>query len=337
MGSRFVDIVPADTGTCAWLFQHEAYGSWVACNQSLLWIKGKPGSGKSKLLKYALKHCQARDNDLILFFFHGRGDALQKTPLGLFQTLLHQVLGQAPDELSDLVDVFTSRHKEISKYGEKWQWHQEELQHFLKLSLSRLIKPRPVWLFIDAPDECGEDNAVHLVELFKSWLTSFVLRATDINRIHICFACRPYLILDLDVNPDYVFEINPEKENQGYISVFVNGRLSAFRVRTSAEIPALIINRAAGVFMWARLVAKQVRDLERKGEVLRRIEAAIRSIPSELDELHNGLIQGMKSASLKLIQWLCVATRSLPLDELRWAMVVNADMVYTCHYRHVRA
>jgi hypothetical protein len=77
--------------------------------------------------------------------------------------------------------------------------------------------------------------------------------------------------------------------------------------------------------MWARFVVKQVRDLERKGEGLRRIEAAIRSIPSELDELHNGLIQGMKPASLKLIQWLCFATRSLSLDELRWAMVVNAD------------
>jgi len=33
----------------------------------------------------------------------------------------------------------------------------------------------------------------------------------------------------------------------------------------------------------------------------------------------------MDEASLRLIQWICFATRPLSLDELRWAMVVGAD------------
>lgn len=32
-----------------------------------------------------------------------------------------------------------------------------------------------------------------------------------------------------------------------------------------------------------------------------------------------------RSTSVKLIQWICFATRPLSLDELRWAMVVEAD------------
>ena len=77
--------------------------------------------------------------------------------------------------------------------------------------------------------------------------------------------------------------------------------------------------------MWACLVVKKVLDLELEGAVLNKIEAAVHSIPPDLDKLYYKLIQSMGSASLKLIQWICFATRPLSTDELRWAMVIEAD------------
>ena len=48
-----------------------------------------------------------RDSNLILsFFFHSRGNELQRAPLGIFQSLLHQVLGEVPDALRDLIYTF---------------------------------------------------------------------------------------------------------------------------------------------------------------------------------------------------------------------------------------
>ena len=35
------DIAAAAEGTCEWLFQYEAYRSWVICDWGLLWIKGE--------------------------------------------------------------------------------------------------------------------------------------------------------------------------------------------------------------------------------------------------------------------------------------------------------
>ncbi|KAH8745692.1 Het-eN [Diaporthe sp. PMI_573] len=327
MESRSLDVGGAITGTCQWLFQHETYKSWVTSDRGLLWIKGKPGSGKSTLLKHAFDNHGAGRGDLVLsFFFHGRGDELQKSRLGFFRSLLHKVLGQAPDALSDLVETFEKRRKEIGDPGEKWQWNQNDLQRFFEESLPNVLKTHSVWLFVDALDECDQD-AVGLVKIFKSLLKS--RPSTGHKQFHICFSCRHYPILDLDD----AFEVCLEKENQGDISTFVDNELSGFQVRRSSTITALIKQRASGVFMWARLVVKQVQDLEHQGVGLKKIEAAIDAIPPDLDKLYTKLIEGMGSDSLKLIQWICFAARPLSIDELRWAMVIEPD----CPHQSLRA
>lgn len=125
-----------------------------------------------------------------------------------------------------------------------------------------------------------------------------------------------------------MFEIHAEDENQRDISTFVDDKLAAFRMRTSSTILALITERASGVFVWADLVVEQILDLEREGVGLKKMEAAVRSTPPDLDALYRQLIQGMGPASLKLIQWVCFATRPLSLDELRWAMVIDVDCIH---------
>ncbi|KAK4141525.1 vegetative incompatibility protein HET-E-1 [Dichotomopilus funicola] len=331
MQNRSHDISSAVEGTCEWLLQHETYQSWAACDRGLLWIKGKPGSGKSTLLKHALYKHKTRDDALILsFFFHGRGDELQKTPLGLWRSLLHQILRKAPGALQDLIDEFGTKRKQIGEPGEKWNWHEEELWSFFKSSLSKILITRPVWVFIDALDECGKKNAVKLVQIFKSLLQSLLSQSTNLRQCCICFSCRNYPILDRDTS---MFEIRTEDENQRDISTFVDGQLAAFCSPTLSRIPALITERASGIFMWARLVVEQVLDLEREGAGVKTIERAIHSIPPDLDELYRQLIQIMEPASQKLIQWICFATRPLSIDELRWAMVVEAD----CPHRSLEA
>ncbi|KAL8410384.1 hypothetical protein RB596_000186 [Gaeumannomyces avenae] len=321
MHNRSHDIDRAVTGTCEWLLRHETYRSWAACDRGLLWIKGKPGSGKSTLLKYVLDNGAeqaAGDNTLVLsFFFHDRGHELEKTPLGLYMSLLHQLLSQVPDALPDLLDTFEKNRKEIGQPGEKWHWHQEQLQRLFEQSLPNVLKTRSLLLFVDALDECGERNAVDLVKWFKSLLRnprSFGLQ------FRICFTCRHYPILALDG----AFQICLEDENRDDISAYVQNQLSAAHMRSSS-IAALITARAEGVFMWARLVVTQVLDLDRKGKGLEAIEAAIHSTPPALDELYSKLIEGMAPDSLNLIQWICFSTRPLTTDELQWAMAVDPD------------
>ena len=332
MQSRSHGIDRAVTGTCEWLRQHETYRSWAASDRGLLWIKGKPGSGKSTLVKYSLDNHGAEGDAVVLsFFFHGRGDELQRIPLGLFRSLLHQALNQAPDALQDLIDVFETKNKQYGSLGRDWHWHEAELQPFLESFLRKVVlKRRSVWLFIDALDESGKDDAVRLVEIFQSLLQRLPSQSgTAPGQVHICFSCRHYPVLDLDEGG---FEICAEDENQRDIATFVDDQLAAFRAQSST-IPTLITERASGVFMWARLVVKQVLDLNREGAGLKKIQAAVHSVPPDLDALYQQLIQGMGPASLKLIQWICFATEPLTLDELRWAMVIEGD----CPHRSLKA
>ncbi|KAF7554339.1 hypothetical protein G7Z17_g2948 [Cylindrodendrum hubeiense] len=139
MNDRPNDIDGAVEGTCEWLSRHETYRDWASRDRGLLWIEGKPGSGKSTLLKHVLRSVEADgdmgDKAIILsFFFHGRGGELQRKPLGLFRSLLHQLLVQVPECSPLLVDAFQQRCDTIGTVGEKWQWHARELPVFFESS-----------------------------------------------------------------------------------------------------------------------------------------------------------------------------------------------------------
>ncbi|EGU74392.1 hypothetical protein FOXB_15099, partial [Fusarium oxysporum f. sp. conglutinans Fo5176] len=331
MDNRYNDKnVKAATGTCEWLLQHETYKIWAACDRGLFWIKGKPGSGKSTLLRHTLDNVKKAPSigytSLVLsFFFYDRGNELQKTPLGLFRSLLYQLLEQAPDALLGLVDVFQQYCKSRGKPVEDWQWHLNELQRFFESSLLKVLESRPVWVFIDALDECDGEGAVDLAENFNSMLQN--LPSTAIRPLHICFSCRHDRNLDLDFGGRM---IDVERENKQDISTYVYDKLSGFLDRMGSTIPKLIIGRADGVFMWTRLVVERVLKLERDGEGPKRIEKEISKIPQDLYRLYDKLVQGMKKkpASLKLIQWICFATRPLSLEELRWAIIVDHDCAH---------
>ncbi|QYS92890.1 ANK_REP_REGION domain-containing protein [Trichoderma simmonsii] len=330
MQTRSSGVNDATSGTCKWLLHHETYIRWITSNHGLFWIKGKPGSGKSTLLKYAFNYQKdlssttnnTASSDIFLsFFFHGRGEELQKTPFGLFRSLLHQILKQAPDALSDLVDDFTQKCKDMGNYQEKWEWHLNDLWRFFELSLPRLLTVRSVWLFVDALDECGETNAKDLVRKFTLLIERITPLYTYDKKLRICFSCRHYPILSSTA----LFEVCLERENRGDISTYVRSELFPLGESMSISITDLIINRASGVFLWAELVVKHVVDLGLNGDGPAKIVAAVHSIPKGLDDLYEGLIHNMTLASRRLIKWICFAMRPLSVSEIRWAMAVKAD------------
>jgi ankyrin repeat protein len=331
MNDQFNDIDAATEGTCEWLLLHKTYSDWVACDRGLLWIKGKPGSGKSTLLRSALNDIMAAsqigtDAVVLFFFFHGRGVELQRTPLGLFRSLLSQLLRKLPDKLTDLVDAF-HKYEDSLKPGEKWRWRLGELQLLFELSLTKALADQPVWLFIDAPDESGRDNAVKVVAKLndiRKGLPSILLP------FRICFTCRHYPVLDRDIGHDSAFEVCLEDNNEVDIFNFVRTRLSTCDEQVATTIPNLITERAQGVFMWARLVVDKVLCLNDRGVELAKIMNSIYSVHPDLYQLYHGIIQDTKEgpASLKLVQWICFARRPLTLDELRWAMVTDPDYSY---------
>lgn len=317
MYDQFNTIATAANGTCQWLFLHETYKRWAFSDRGLLCIIGTPGSGKSTLLRYALNHISEAPNidnqALVLsFFFHGRGTELQKTELGLFRSLLHQLLCEVPNALLDLANTFEKKRKEIGHPGDEGHWHPLELKDFFETSLPEISESRSLWLFVDALDESGIDGALRLFRTFKS------LTQTPV-RFHVCFTCCHWPNLKMPCD----FQIYIEHENRQDISAYVQEQLPAGILST---IPALITARAQGNFIWTILVVNRILRLERNGQAQNKIAEEINASARELDALYFELIQSMTDPrSLKLIQWICFALRPLSLQELRWAMIMDHD------------
>lgn len=266
---------------------------------------------------------------MLSFFFHGRGTTLQKTPIGFFRSVLHQLLSYVPNASPNLISTYEERCKEMGTPGENWQWHIDELPEFFQSSLPKVLKSRSIRLFVDTLDECGEGDAVELVDKFKALLL-LQQPASSTSRFHICFACRHYPILDTDLDRDFSFIIYTERENNEDISTYVRARARESRI--PLPIQQAVTSRAAGAFMWTRLVTEQIIDFRRQGKGWVAIEDMISRIPYKLQELYTELFEGLddseRANSVRMMQWICFATRPLSFEELRWAMIVDADCPY---------
>ena len=323
MNLRQCGIAEECKGTCVWLLDHDEYRTWIEQSPGLLWIKGNPGTGKSTLMKYALETEKPKqlppDYTVVSYFFHGRGTPLQRSALGLFRSLLHQILTQIPPLLSKFQSMFQSRFqkepKTQGKPGKDWDWHKEELQDFFKSIIAE--KRYRIRIFIDAVDECGEDVAKELVKYFQKSTNS-----TE-STLSICFSSRHYPYIGHGIETICV-----EDKNELDILTFIQTELSpAFEnQRERAEVlEKEIMDKASGIFQWVDLVVSRILSLHKRGRSMKNIRNTLLRIPKELNELYRTILETIadedRPQALHLMQWVCLATRSLSLTELRFAMV----------------
>ena len=162
MDSHRKDITEAAEDTCKWLQDEPDYKSWLARYQGLLWIVGIPGSGKSTLMKYIyqqdtlrLTRAEPKEGTLHLsqpsqkkvivasFFCYSTGAPLQKSRIGLFRSLLHQILRQIPTLPPEVSSYFEKRRELEGEPGQKWEWHKHDLEKMLETSVAYIAKEYP--------------------------------------------------------------------------------------------------------------------------------------------------------------------------------------------------
>ncbi|KAL2146803.1 hypothetical protein VTI28DRAFT_2284 [Corynascus sepedonium] len=328
MDSRSQSIEAAAEGTCGWLLQHNTYKLWASSDKGLLWIKGKAGSGKSTLLRYAIDNGIATDaagkSTLVLsFFFHGRGTELQKSPLGLFRSLLHQLVSHAPEAKAETEAMFTKRCKDRGKIGEAWQWTLGDLHALFEHALEKVLKTRSVCLYVDALDECGTEDAEMLLRNFETLLRRLPNTA---SQFRACFTCRPFPA----VFQDHPFEISLGDENADDIAIYVKSRFSISPTLDASAVPATVIDRASGVFLWARLMVDKAMRLHTEGVSVVKISRAVKATSGDLDQVYLSVLDNIrgKPQALNLLQWVCFSSRPLRVGELRLALVLGTDGTY---------
>ncbi|KAK3318978.1 hypothetical protein B0H66DRAFT_582413 [Apodospora peruviana] len=255
MDNRRGNIQRALDETCGWLYSTTKYDEWitgtnVAENHGLLWIKGKPGSGKSTLMKDAVRRAEEQyagtQTTTAAFFFNARGTGqLGKTPLGLYRSLLYQVLRQDSLALGHLAPMFRQK----SMFQPSVTWHQEELQDFLSRVFAT-SEYRPAVLLIDAMDECKDDEVRDLVRFFKNLSKKAFEAGADLK---ICLSSRHYPHISIDGCPEVVDEDHNRPDILRYIVAEAEDN------RPIADLKIEIFERSSGVFLWVVLAIAMLR------------------------------------------------------------------------------
>ena len=324
MDSRLYNIRTADPATCRWLLQNVAYEEWtdhakMDRHRGFLWIAGKPGAGKSTIMKYILKHATkdvATDEIIISFFFNARGHELEKSTTGMYRALLSQLLQKVP-HLQVILDNVNFRRQPMSDSF----WTVELLCELL-LSVIARLGSRQLKCFIDALDECDEQEVQEMVHFCETLSENAAEHGLN---LHICFASRHYPTIDIKHGLRLTLE--DESGHTEDLVRYVQRHLRVGKGKLLEEIKQEICRKANGVFMWAILVVGILNDEFKRGRVFA-VKKRLEEIPPELSNLFAVILRRdtvNMNELLLCLQWTLFAKRPLKREEFYFAMTIGLD------------
>ncbi|KAK2473116.1 hypothetical protein H9L39_15291 [Fusarium oxysporum f. sp. albedinis] len=318
----------AHAKTCKWILKRGEYLDWlnpdkVDEHHGFLWIKGKPGAGKSTLMKFILSNARRRmkDKTIISFFFNARGEELEKSTTGMYRSLLLQMLQQLP-RLHSLLDPGL-----ILGIGENHDWSVEALRTLFEQTLEGLGDSSLV-VFIDALDECDESEIRSMVSSFKSLGN---LSAAEGVSFQVCLASRHYPHITMPKKIELVLE-GQEGHDQDIIS-YLDSELEIGDSKLAQEVRAQIKEKASGVFMWVVLVSGILQQKYDQGRI-HTLKQTLREIPGDLHELFRDILtrdDANKDELLLCIQWVLFARNPLKPEQLYFAIRSHTECT-TCKW-----
>ena len=335
--------------TFGWIAKHDGYQKWLKQRKGFFWIKGKPGCGKSTLVKYLWqlhdkpeasvtsmnrpKRDRSDKNRIsAAFFFNGRGTILEQTSVGLYRSLLYQILGQSSTLYYRFSKVLQEKYAELVKDGDGPardcdSWDLQELEQlFTSIFKSKDIK-LSITLFLDALDECQEDEWDNVLTLLIKCIE--YSESTDVE-FSICFSSRHNPEIEVGECQSLILQ----DENHGDIAEFVQAQLtskaiSGRKTQHFQNFADQVIEKADGVFLWVSLVVPKLRKAINRGDTLARLRDMLDDIPIPLEELFEHILQKLDNETLPdtvhILRWALFSDTHLSLEQFRHTFVAQPN------------
>jgi ankyrin repeat protein len=314
MDFRQAAIDPAHAETCQWIFEQERFSRWRDpafrnSNHGLLWIKGKPGSGKSTLMKCILERLEHEaECAVVAFFFNARGGGLEHSLEGCYRSLLHQLLDQAPRLRTYL------RITSIPTDGQHWEL--AAIRNYLREAVLHL-RHESLVLMVDALDECDLQEIRDMVYFLDSLATSTALQGISFN---ICLASRHYPNVSIRLCEKLIVE--NEDSHTRDIYKYVRANLHTEPETQRYLLVQHMMHKSEGVFLWVVLVTRRLNERFDSGANLAELLLDIEALPDQLDTLIQGIISfGASDACfLPMMLWTLVVSTKMTSDEFCFAI-----------------
>jgi hypothetical protein len=341
MDDRHANIRPAHTMTFPWLFQSSTspvagrsvtrFVDWMVSEDRLYWISGKPGSGKSTLMKYAWDHDLTRSNlgawarncELVItnfFFWAASRTELPKSQEGLLRSILYQILRRCPDLIPHTFP--THWHTYISRDVQSLQIEQDDLKlpklvaAFGRISSLLIKNTIKFCFFIDGLDEySGKPNEI--IPLIETLCSS--------PHIKICLSSRPWNEFEKIYGQSRSRKLYMEEFNKPDIERYVRDTLEkdvTYRELqemedTTPDLVKDVVDASSGVFLWVYLVVQSLLDGLTNEDSITNLQRRLRHLPRTLKEFFKSIFNNIDEFYMEQTAHIFLVTiaayRTLPL------------------------
>lgn len=321
MDSRFISVHDAEVDTFDWIFDQPdkvlarepdltlTFPNWLKSGSGIFHIVGKPGSGKSTLMKHLCGHPETMelleewaltaDKELIFckfFFWRITPVAEQKTLKGLIRGLLHGVLRQVPQLSRKLFPKQWKTERRIPELDDR----QFSEAFEILVGDSDILQEYCFCFFIDGLDEFEASISLQR-ETHAALADKLLMWAINSNGgVKICASSRHF--------PEFTTtfpssqQLTLQKLTEDDISTLVASRLQsnhrfvklsemseAHEIRCDALVRR-ILAEAEGVFLWVVLVLNELERAIVTSESIELLERIVATSPKEIKDFVQAII-----------------------------------------------
>ncbi|KAK2012063.1 hypothetical protein LZ32DRAFT_638470 [Colletotrichum eremochloae] len=317
--AREIAIPKNHKKTFKWIFQEDVtkFPQWLQSEEGIFWIRGKAGSGKSTLMKFLVSQEGLRDltpklqvwggNSRVVttshYFWHA-GNSMQKSQRGLLQTLLFGILKELPSRIETLLELMAAFDALASNQN----------------------KDLPVnfCFLIDGLDEyTGGAERYH--GQFEDLLTT-LYKLASLPSVKLCVSSRPWPAFNESLGPRVGERyLQVEDLTRDDIKRVVIERLeSSANYKRLLEqdarcsgIPAEIVRRAQGVFLWVHLIVKSLTDGMANADKYNLLRKRLDEIPDDLESYFRQMVENREKVygdhTIRLFKTMIESAQALPL------------------------
>ncbi|KAF3063118.1 hypothetical protein CFAM422_010240 [Trichoderma lentiforme] len=309
------DSIPKSfESTYSWIFQDDmptqnSFPKWLDDDsKKVYWITGKPGSGKSTIMKMILnqKYLRNRLSEslgtlrllLIKYYAWLSGQTLQKSIEGLKRTIIFQALEQYPDLAVELTPRRWAFCQVLRSTSGLPKWDTWEVDESFETLLSSCGKTIKLALFIDGLDEL-DTPPLEVIDFIQH------LTARCPNGLKICAASRPWPEFLDEFSEGPMLEMHLQTENDMKIFVSENFQKNKGFVEqrelNPEEISQLftdIVQRANGVFLWVSIVVQHLSDYFSEGQSVFQARQILETLPTDISSLYDAIWASIRPHNL---------------------------------------
>ncbi|THV48832.1 hypothetical protein BGAL_0225g00100 [Botrytis galanthina] len=312
MNLRHETIAEAHQQTFEWIFcdpkterkPWSNFSEWLKTENGIYWIQGKPGCGKSTLMRFIVDDSRSRGYaetwahntplETPSFFFWNSGDEAQRSQSGLLRSLLYEILEK---HCTLIPEVFPKEWKttfENTLHNVpilSTNWSLPVLKKSFRTLIEKTSGTLSFCFFIDGLDEYEGDYweiAEYFYELSESKHAKFCLSSRPETGFLDTFRSMPQLKLHDLTESDITNYVRDRLEN--------NLQMRLLTKNSPSDASALItevVNGGNGVFLWVMLVVKSLLNGLRKRDDISTLRFRLRETPKEIDDLYDRILSSI--------------------------------------------